>query len=130
MFREIVKNEFYEVAIDIQKNRLYLTTKGFWSSAAKVPNFITDIKKALLELKPGFSLLTDSSQQKTPPQEVMPVFVQLTDTLRNAKVGKVGNVFGHEATVKLAADRFGRKYEVPKNFFDNRDSAEAFLDAP
>ena len=35
--REIAKNDYYELAVDESKNRVYWTMKGFWKSIGPVP---------------------------------------------------------------------------------------------
>lgn len=76
MLEEIVKNKFYEIYLDLGKNRAYFTCRGFWESLTVVPNYYEDIVEATAKLRPGFSALIDVKELKTPPQDVIELFMK------------------------------------------------------
>ena len=67
--KEIAKNEYYELAVDEAKNRVYWTMKGFWKSMSVVPDFDKDWETTQSLLKSGFTLFGDLSKLGAMPEE-------------------------------------------------------------
>ena len=66
MKEEIANNEYYEFSIDAQKNRIYLTIKGYWPSVEAIANYISDLKKCIARIRPDYTSLVDMTQGKIP----------------------------------------------------------------
>jgi hypothetical protein len=62
MKQVVARNKHYEIGIDPDKNRAYITIIGFWRSPGEVGSYVQDLDQALVQLKPGFTLLTDLTQ--------------------------------------------------------------------
>jgi hypothetical protein len=124
----IAKNEYYTIYVNQEKNRLYLTLIGFWKSRSAVPNYLEDLKKASNELSPGYTVLTDVTQLKTPPQDVVPLHLGAQKLVMADGSKKTAEVVGHDVTANMAFDRFSKESGMCKGTFDNKQEAEAWLD--
>jgi hypothetical protein len=66
----IAKTDKYSLEVNKPKNRIYLKLQGFWRSVVDVPNDFSDFQRATQEVTPGFTILTDAREMKTPSPEV------------------------------------------------------------
>ncbi len=66
----IARNNYYEIAFQPAKNRVYLTITGFWGDPSVVPFYRSDWQKALAQVQPGFTVLADATRMKTHPAPV------------------------------------------------------------
>jgi hypothetical protein len=123
----IAKNSKYELSVNPEKNRAYLTIFGFWRNKEEVSDYISDWKKALTHLKRGFTLLTDASEMKIHPQDVKNLHQEAQELITKAGVKQVAEVlkdaFSTAQLNKVAADS-----TMPKKNFASREEAENFLD--
>ena len=129
MKEEIANNDYYEIYVDRDKNRLYSKLKGFWQKASDVPNYLDDNKKSLDRLSPGFTLLVDNREVKPPPQEIMDLHVKAVEACNKAGIGKTALIVS-QMLVKFAggkALREGGIEEKSRQFKDPKE-AEDWLD--
>lgn len=124
----IAKTDFYSLEIDKLKNRAYLTFTGFCSEPSDMPNFLDDIKKAAQGLKQGFTLLTDVTKIKTPPKEVAELHIKSQEIWITSGLSKTAEILPDTAIAKLALDRYSKTSGMEKEWFDNKNEAEAWLD--
>jgi len=68
--KEIVKNEYYELAYDASSNWVYWTMKGFWKNMTVVPDFESDWTKTMKETRKPFRIFADLSTLKAMPDDV------------------------------------------------------------
>jgi hypothetical protein len=130
MKEEHVKNEYYEILIDREKNRSYIALRGYWPSLDVVPNLQADFLTVPERLQPQYTSLIDLREFKTPGPDVMNMFIAIEN--ENAKVSvrrKAARVVT-QPLEKLAADRIGKDSGVQEQtaFFNSLEEAEAWLD--
>jgi hypothetical protein len=126
--KTIAQNDYYVIAVDATKNRLYLTLIGYWKSRAEVPKYIEDLKKATRELSKGYTILTDVTKMKAPPQDVVSLHMEAQKVVLAAGLSKTAELVGRDAIAKLAVDRFSRESGMYKGTFDNWREADDWLD--
>lgn len=126
----IAKNDQYAVEIDQLKNRLYLTGKGFWKDVTIARNFTEHLKQGIQKLAPGYSVLADLHEFKTPPPEVGALIIE-SQKLTASTLGKSAQVVGQNAAIEMPMSRYTQTSGIkPKNrSFATRAEAEAWLDA-
>lgn len=131
MKEEIAKNEYYEFYVDAQKNRIYLTMKGYWPSAEAIADYITDLKRCINRIKTGYTSLVDMTQGKIPHKDAFEVLMKGRELTLRAGLGKQAQIVT-EPLEKLASDRIdnetGLEREKVRKFNTIKD-AEAWLDA-
>lgn len=130
MKEQHVKNECYEIYVDRDKNRSYITLRGYWKDLDVVPNMERDFLTVPVKLRPEYTSLIDIREFKTPGPDVMNMFIRIEH--ENAKTSmrrKAARVVS-QPLEKLAADRVGRDAQVTGEtaFFNSLEEAEAWLD--
>ena len=129
MIKPIAKTDFYSIEVDTTKNRMYFTIVGFWKNSTVVPNYLDDIKKALRSLSPGFTILTDVSQMKTPSTEVGSLHELAQRLLIEAGLKKTAEIIpDNKAIEKMVLQRLSTKSGMVKSTFHDKATAEAWLD--
>jgi hypothetical protein len=130
MKKEIAKNEFYEMYVDIEKNRSYSVYKGFWPDTDEFLNtYKSNLRKMVGQLKHGFTSVVDLRKLKVPSQKVMETFVEVQKIQNDAGVSKAARVI-EQAITKIAADRVGREGDMEEKagIFNTMEEAEVWLD--
>ncbi|TPE45570.1 hypothetical protein [Pontibacter mangrovi] len=99
----VSKNQHYELRFDSGKNRLYIGIYGFWKNRNDVPGYLSDLKKALILVNPGFTLLLDMRTLITHPPAVADMQAEAHKLLKEASLGKAACVFpiDHIATLQV-----------------------------
>ena len=126
--KEIANNKYYSILIDKNKNRMYLTLFGFWKDRSVVPNYIEDIQKAIQELPKGYTVLTDVTQLKTPPQAISDLHTEAQKVVITSGLKRTAEVVSQDVIAKMALDRYSKRSGMQKGTFGNKDEAEAWLD--
>ncbi len=72
----MAETEYYVIAVDPAKNRAYLSLIGYWKSRADVPRYLEDWRQAIGPLSAGFTVLTDVTRMKPPPQDVTQLHIE------------------------------------------------------
>ncbi len=129
MKKEIKKNDSYEIYVDQIKNRFYIKLIGFWQDSSEVPDYLDDHKKALGFLSSGFTVLTDTSDMKTPPPKIMELHGKGLQMLNDAKIGKLALVV-EQAIVGIGGKRVTREAGIEETTrqFNDMKEAEDWLD--
>ncbi|MBT32847.1 MAG: hypothetical protein CMO01_24575 [Thalassobius sp.] len=60
---------YYQLSVDEQKQRLYLSLKGYWNTQEVFDDFLKDVKKASSFLSEKFSCFTDYTSLKALTQQ-------------------------------------------------------------
>ncbi len=128
MMKAIAQNDNYVIAVDPAKNRAYLTLIGYWKSRTEVPGYIDDWRKAIRELSRGFTVLSDVSRMKAPPQDVVPLHTEAQKVLMGSGLSRVAELVGSDVITRMAVDRFSRESGMYKGTFDNWREADDWLD--
>lgn len=126
--KEIAKTEFYTIAVDLSKNRLYQTVKGSWVRPVKGDPYLQDFERALKLLKKGFTGLSDATQISVMSQEWTEAIQKTHQTLINAGTSKVAEVLTENAILKMQVQRIFRQSGFTMKFFSDVTEAEAWLD--
>lgn len=130
MKKEMAKNEFYEMYVDIEKNRSYSIYRGFWPDTEEFLNtYKSNLRKTVGQLKPGFTSVVDLRKLKVPSAKVMETFVEVQKIQNDAGVSKAARVI-EQAITKIAADRVGREGDMEEKagIFNTMEEAEVWLD--
>ncbi len=88
------------VSASIKENRLIITLAGPISQK-EAERIYTDIRFAVADLKPGFSVITDLSQSKIGHLSAIGTFRRITQFLKEKKVGRVVRVVGKARIIYL-----------------------------
>ena len=129
MIAKAIQNEFYEIGFDQSINRMYLRIKGFWKNREQVANYTADMDKICQKMQPGFTLLTDLRQMKTPPLEVNLIHKEAQEILNSYGLARTAELLQKQDIVldrvmkKIASDSGMKKQE-----FTTMKDGEAWLD--
>jgi predicted nuclease of restriction endonuclease-like RecB superfamily len=126
--RPIAKTPQYELTISKQKNRAYLKIVGFWRSPEEVSNYLSDWEKAVKELSRGFTLLTDATEMKIHPASVRKIHEGAQSLIIKEGVTKVAELQA-DKVAEMQLNGVSKDTRMPKRNFNNREEAEAWLDA-
>lgn len=127
MKRTIRQHKFYEMAVDPSINRFYLRILGFWRSKEEVSGYLPDLEKALSEIQPGFTLLTDLSEMKTHPAEVQELHLQAQALLLRKGLRQTAEVYA-SSFVQFQTSAISKKSTMPSRQFESHEAAEGYLD--
>jgi hypothetical protein len=125
MAREaIAKNDKYMYEVDTDINRLFITMWGFWESVGVVPNLRTDMALALDKLRPGYTVLVDTTQLKTPPRDVMDAMNRVQQDMVAKGVSKNAEVVS-SAFVEVNLEEVASRSEFGKVMRQFKSMVEA-----
>ena len=124
-----VKNENYEIHIDREKNRSYITLRGYWKNLDDVPDLEKDFMMVPGKLRSEYTSLIDLRDFKTPGPDVMNLFIKVEHDNAQIHVRKKAARVVSQPLEKLAADRIGKDSGVKEKtaFFNSLEEAEAWL---
>ncbi len=127
--QEIVKNEFYELAVDKQKNRISWVIKGFWKNVDAVPNFNSDWKKATDQVQKGFTIIADLTTMKPFPPDVAKLNEVKQQELMKLGCAKVAQV-NFNPTAVMQINRVTKQSGMNSilQAFENFNDANKWLD--
>ena len=131
MKEEVANNEYYEFYVDEQKNRIYLTMKGYWPGAEAIRDYIPDLKKCISRIRPGYTSLVDMTQGKIPHKDAFEVLMKGRELTIQAGLGKQAQVVT-EPLEKLASNRIDKETGLEKEKvrkFNSIMEAESWLNA-
>jgi hypothetical protein len=114
--------------MDPDKNRAYITIIGFWRSPEEAGPYVQDLDRALVQLKPGFTLLTDLTQMKAYPASVQPLHLEAQQLLLTRGLSQTAEVCA-SSMVEYQTNALSKKSSMPLRQFTDPGAAEAFLDA-
>jgi len=123
----IADNEAYTIDVAVEKNRAYLTIKGYWRNPEAVPDYLNDWSRALGQLTQGFTLLTDAREMKTHPQDVKEVHRQAQVLVKEKGVARVAELVVNSIT-EVQLNAVAKTTEFPKMSFRDTADAEKWLD--
>ncbi|HEY9044562.1 MAG TPA: hypothetical protein VIN08_01640 [Ohtaekwangia sp.] len=124
---KISENKYYTIFVSPEKNRAYLKIIGFWRNPEIVPNYLSDWNTALSKLKKGFTLLTDASEMKTHPQEVVKLHEQAQAILLKNGIKKVAEILKDDIA-EMQLNAVAKATQFPKKNFRLAEDAEKWLD--
>ena len=123
----IAQTPQYQIDVQKEKNRAFLKINGFWRNPEQVSGYLSDWEKAVAELKPGFTLLTDATEMKIHPLTVRVSHEQAQILIIKAGVRKVAELQQNKVA-ELQLDTVSQDTKMPKKNFNEREEAEKWLD--
>ncbi|MCP4403476.1 MAG: hypothetical protein GY801_39990 [bacterium] len=127
--QEIAYTDFYTLAVDTNKNRIYCTVIG--NSLAENAAFIRDWERAKSLMNPGFTVLTDISRIQHVTKEWVTIPVKLYTMLIYAGLAGTAEVLSERVATELhmnQRNRISRACYTKEEIFTNRRMAEVWLD--
>lgn len=124
----ISQNKFYKIVIDKSINRAYVTIIGFWRNTQEVASYLPDCEKALAQLTPGFTLLTDLTQMKVHPKELQEVHLAAQALLLQKGLSQTVEVIS-SSFVQFQTGNISKSSKMPLRQFASQQEAEAYLDS-
>lgn len=127
---EFEEKDEYKIIADKIKNRLTFEFIGKWKKAAHVPNYVEHVKKAVTELKPGYSVLSSAVKASTPGFSTTGPLKDSLAYMREKGVGNVAVVISdkkgpiHQMVVNVVM----KLAKLKARTFKIREEAEAWLD--
>ena len=127
IMQSIASTDFYSIAVDTQKNRLFVTIKGsMWTDPKKVPNWLDDVAAGLKLLSPGFTELIDWTEMIG--TSLTDFFIDSQKLTIKAGLRKAARLYTRESFAKLQMDKISEKTGFPVRSFFDLKAAEAWLD--
>ncbi len=123
----IAETPQYRIEVLKEKNRAYLTIIGFWRNPEQVSEYVNDWKKAVAELKPGFTVFTDATEMKIHPVPVREVHEKAQKLLKEHGILKVAELQKNKIA-EIQLDSVSQDTKFPKKNFEVREEAEQWLD--
>jgi hypothetical protein len=105
MKKEIAKNEYYEMYVDEDINRIYWVLKGKWTRMADLPYYVQHHKEAARILKPGFTAVADIRTFEIPSPAVLEVITEMTKFMENAGMGRQAQIVNKKDMEAIRASR-------------------------
>jgi hypothetical protein len=127
---KIAERDKYSIEVNKVINRIYFTIQGFWKDPADVPNYLSDWERAIEEVRPGFTILTDARKMKTPTRQVAKLHERVQAMLVKAGLRKTAEVVPEGAVEQMSLNRYAQESGMNKGSFENQKEAEAWLDMP
>ncbi|MCK4763531.1 MAG: hypothetical protein KAW12_15130 [Candidatus Aminicenantes bacterium] len=126
------KKDFYEIKADPEKNRLYLSILGHWTSPEEVPDYVEHFKKAVDILKPGLTSYTLIEDAKPPKLSVQGLH-KANQKYVNAKgITKTGVVLAGKGIGKILQKVtlavVGKLSGLDQKIFETEEEAIVWLD--
>jgi hypothetical protein len=119
----------HTIRVDPEKNRLYITLEGF-STIEQVKAAERELREAANNLKPGFDLVNDISNYKPGTSEIVVLFRQIQEMLKNAGMGRVIRVVKKYTITDLQFVRTAKDTGYNAVNVSSVEEADAILDKP
>lgn len=123
----VTQNPLYDIYYDKHKNRVCLAIKGFWKNKEAVPDYLTDLRKALRLTQPNFTLLTDLQTMLTHPQRLSGLHLEAQTMVQEAGLAKAARVLPKDRIAKLQVEEIGSKSPMHSESFLTVAEAELYL---
>ncbi len=126
--KTVAANDFYELGVDVSKNRMYMTLKGRWIKESDVSNWLDDLAAAMDLTRPGWGCLVDS--RDLGGMLLADHFSAGQKMSLDRKIGKVARVYAWDSFAKLQIEEVGAKtgFNKQARAFSTIEEAEAWLD--
>jgi len=128
MKEQITTNQFYDLAVDVSKNRLYITSKGFWNKGEIIEEYHKCQTQALKHVKPNFTVVADMREFKILPQDLVPKQEATQKDLANAGMYRVACIVPASAVANFQIRDVAKGTEMPEQRFAVMSEGEDWLD--
>ncbi len=129
MKKQIASSQYYDLAVDVSKNRLYITSKGFWNKGEIIDAYHQCQTEALTHVKPNFTLVADMRDFKILPQDLVPKQEATHKDLAKAGMYRVACIVPASAVANFQLRDVAKGTEMPEQRFAVMSEGEAWLDA-
>lgn len=128
MLTSIAKNQYYDIACNPDKNRMYLRIKGYWKKEEDVSNYVEHIRQGGEQLKPGFNLMVDLREMKTPPIAMNVIHEKAQLTLMNLGLDRTAEIIPKsDIVLKNVTESISERSKMKKRQFTDPKEAELWL---
>ncbi len=127
--KNIAKNDFYEINVNSEKNRIYLTIKGFWKDPSQVPEYIDNWSQVVEMVQTGFTIVSDVKEMKPPSTSVVPLHESAQKMLVDAGLDRTAEIVGDAVLLEIQLKRLADSSSMKRAEFENLEAAEAWLDS-
>lgn len=130
MITEIANTDYYNMAVDLEKNRCYLRIQGFWGARSNVPHYLGHCQQLIEHLQPGFTAVVDLTHSKIPSEEARQLHEQAQHLFILAGLSRTAEVHPSEDTIfSRSFDQLASATQLQgRQTFFNQQEAEAWLD--
>ena len=119
----------YQIRVDVGKNRLYVTFSGF-IQVEEAKKSVDEAIQATEKLRRGYDVITDVSQLKPSPPEVIAEIGRIQAHFIASGVRRGVRVVGEAALTGMQFSRTGKKINYNSNNVATLEEAEKVLEAP
>ncbi len=124
----IATNEFFDVSINHQKNRLYTTVRKFWNDKV-MDNYLKSMGKAISSMRKNFTVVVDLRGLKTLPPKLAERSKNMMMELNKAGMYKVAEILPESAIAKMQLNQSTASTKMPNKQFGSIEEGEKWLDA-
>ncbi|MBI9060987.1 MAG: hypothetical protein JEZ14_03325 [Marinilabiliaceae bacterium] len=128
MKEQITTNQFYDLAVDVTKNRLYITSKGFWNKGEIIEAFRKCQAEALKHVKANFTVVADMREFKILPQDLVSMQEETQKDLAKAGMYRVACIVPASAVANFQLRDVAKGTEMPEQRFAVMSEGEDWLD--
>jgi hypothetical protein len=131
MKKEIAKNEYYEVYVDEEINRVYWVMRGDWKKLSDIPDYERHNEEVLNMLEPGFTVLLDLREMGIPAPEVLAYVTDLTKKAESFGLGRQAHILDRKSIEAIRTSRDVIKeagVDVKMMQFGTFEEADEWLD--
>jgi tRNA U34 5-methylaminomethyl-2-thiouridine-forming methyltransferase MnmC len=125
---KLVYNDYYEIDIDQQKNRAYLTLQGFWQDRTSIETYLQDIQSALEKLQDSFTLMVDLTHYDGTSSGMHSIHVEAQKLAMLKHLSKIAEIFSENPMVKMFSEMYSKESGINAMAFKNKEHAERWLD--
>jgi hypothetical protein len=119
----------YSISVDKEKNRINYLFSGDLKSMDDIPNYVEHTKKAVSEVKEGYTLLSHVTAKKAPGFSATTPLKESLKILKSKNVSKTAVVITKgQILQKMTLNVVSKLSKLNVKVFDDLDEAEKWLD--
>ena len=127
------KEDFYTIIADTEKNRIFMRIFGAWEEESQVPNYNTDMEKAVTYMKEGFTTCVTLDEKKAPKFGMTKLHKKQQEILMSAGNSKTavftpGKQILQTMTLNVVGKLSGMSGAGKVKIFKQLEAAEAWLE--
>jgi predicted nuclease of restriction endonuclease-like RecB superfamily len=128
MVEQIEKTKYYNVPVDVPKNRIYLEIIGFWPDTEAVPDYINRVKEAVSMVKRNFTMVVDARKMIVGPPEVKKIHETVQKLVTEAGLFQAAEIVPENVIAKMQTDSLAKKTQIKKGMFRSVKDGERWLE--
>ena len=126
--RVIAARPEYQITVQCEENRLFYQNFGPMQQAISLPNYLEDWNRALSEVRPGFSILSDMQVVNQSNQALLTIFRAVEQLIVGRGVSVVAEVHVPGLPTRRCCDEVTTAQAMPVRQFLTMWEAVQFLD--